>query len=869
MLAINPRTTWTWPQQSPSPANNSRSTKRKKDTRRSGTSDTKFSFSDHRASTRKTTEGETIPFITGVVGRQILPSAGSIFHDQSSCQHNTEDAEPASKVSRVAVKSEEKMNLNCIKSCDTAILSLNDNNNYVSKSIKPTNTNEKRKMWLKRKKKKSLLLQNDSESKKGTKLPPVFLENSNGKNYSVSNNVDSIETIERNNYNIFWNNSRTANPFVKTSENSTEQEHIIQSAQYTSHKVIHSNGHENEESAKNRLLDILLSDKESEVDRENIESKHESAIKEHLNKSTLKRSGRLHFVKKLTQLSTHSRPSFSSQINDSNSKAVPQNRLSDVNNSITYPTIAITKDGNHFNSITPKLENGKPCSNHKDKTDATIVDENSTFFKRGSSALSSIRQTLKRKFVPSNHVNDISALDMSSNINEQYPSLIVTKESLNCSKDQSIGNDTEPMEVDVSVLSNNLVSRLNISDEDKPSAKIPHHLAGVGSCDTSQDSGLGEDSDHNSSYNMGNLSTITSPRKPTTLNLQNEASGHSSRLGDPNNSFSSQYPTPILRPPTLSFRDSTCSSNLSSFCSSSKKHVVIQEPNMNKVHQFSYGSKMNHEHEYSDYVKEEERSLRYDELETPIHLEIATYRDAQSYPSNFEQNKSPIKYSVTNQWKRIYQDAEEEVIQRLEQKFCHVRPPPGFKANTINCDKALKSSSCGNGFHRYVGLIFIDSSPPSSAPVRRSSPPSSASVRRSFVEEGHKDLNSLSSNEISQLVDVVYQILFYDGWLFSPRDTIIVHCVQRFLVVVIDVCCQELDIDVRLRLAKDFRFLLKQSEQEHYKDLKQILKQTQILYIQLWCSLLCVPFQPKKNCYNNTGQISGQLFPDKRIKGIL
>ena len=250
MLAINPRTTWTWPQQSPSPLNNSRSTKRKKDTRRSGTSDTKFSFSDHRASTRKTTEGETIPFITGVVGRQILPSAGSIFHDQSSCQHNTEDAEPASKVSRVAVKSEEKMNLNCIKSCDTAILSLNDNNNYVSKSIKPTNTNEKRKMWLKRKKKKSLLLQNDSESKKGTKLPPVFLENSNGKNYSVSNNVDSIETIERNNYNIFWNNSRTANTFVKRSENSTEQEHIIQSAQYTSHKVIHGNGHENDESAK-------------------------------------------------------------------------------------------------------------------------------------------------------------------------------------------------------------------------------------------------------------------------------------------------------------------------------------------------------------------------------------------------------------------------------------------------------------------------------------------------------------------------------------------------------------------------------------------------------------------------------------------
>jgi hypothetical protein len=146
-------------------------------------------------------------------------------------------------------------------------------------------------------------------------------------------------------------------------------------------------------------------------------------------------------------------------------------------------------------------------------------------------------------------------------------------------------------------------------------------------------------------------------------------------------------------------------------------------------------------------------------------------------------------------------------------------------------------------------MVFIDSSTPSFS-----------SLRKSFLEDDHKDLTSLSSSEISQLVDVLYQILFYDGWLFSPRDTIIVHCIQRFLIVVVDVCCQELDIDVRLKLAKDFRYLLKQSEQEHYHDLKKIVKQTQVLYIQLWCSLLCVPFQPKRNCYNNTGQISGQVF---------
>ena len=144
----------------------------------------------------------------------------------------------------------------------------------------------------------------------------------------------------------------------------------------------------------------------------------------------------------------------------------------------------------------------------------------------------------------------------------------------------------------------------------------------------------------------------------------------------------------------------------------------------------------------------------------------------------------------------------------------------------------------------------------------------SSSSRKTFTEDAHKDLTLLSSNEISQLVDVLYQILFYDSWPFSPRDTIIVHCVQRFLIVVIDVCCHELDIDERLKLAKDFRYLLKRSEQEHYRDLKTIVKQTQVLYIQLWCSLLCVPFQPKKNCYNNTGQV-GHLFSNIRINRAL
>jgi hypothetical protein len=468
-----------------------------------------------------------------------------------------------------------------------------------------------------------------------------------------------------------------------------------------------------------------------------------------------------------------------------------------------------------------------------------INEERSNFLKRGSSALSSIRKSLKRKLVPSNNIQNIPVQNLSSEDAEKQTSYVPTKETVN---DHTTENDIEPMEVDLSLLSDHLVSGLRIADEDKASAKIPHHLAGVGSCDTSQDSGLGEDSDHNSSYTTtGNHCT---PRPPNSLNLQIESSGRNSRMGD---QIGSSYPTPILRPPTLSFRDSTCSSNLSSVCST-KKHVVIQEPNMNKIHQFSYGSNRNNV--FLNYMSEEDRSWRFDKPEKPVQkVEIVTYRDVQSCVSQSVENPTPVKYSVTDQWKRIYKDAEEEVLQRLEQKFCHVRQN-NTNGKFYNCDKGLKSGSCGKGFHRHVGLVFVDSSPPSSS-----------SSRKSFVEEGHKELTLLSSTEISQLVDVLYQVLFYDGWLFSPRDTIIIHCIQRFLIVVVDVCCQELDIDVRLKLAKDFRYLLKQSEQEHYRDLKTIVKQTQILYIQLWCSLLCVPFQPKKNCYNDTGQIfSGQLF---------
>ena len=41
-------------------------------------------------------------------------------------------------------------------------------------------------------------------------------------------------------------------------------------------------------------------------------------------------------------------------------------------------------------------------------------------------------------------------------------------------------------------------------------------------------------------------------------------------------------------------------------------------------------------------------------------------------------------------------------------------------------------------------------------------------------------------------MDTVYRVLFVE-WVGLPFDAIIVHCSQRFLVDVVDVCCVELD----------------------------------------------------------------------------
>merc|ERR1712038_1115238 len=266
--------------------------------------------SDYRASIGKTTTEFGKNDITGVVGRQILPSAGNIFHDQKPCEYS-EDAEPASKVSRIANESEGNMKLNCMKSGNSTTLSFNDNNN-APKDTKQPNTSDKRKMWLKRKKK--LRLQNSVENKTEQYQTSRSIFNhttsSNGQNYSVTNNVDSIENAENTRCTI-WNDSRfklsTNNPLheVKCGEPITSNTfHGIHPVQNNLHNCTSSgNCENNDESAKNRLLDILLSDKEHEVNQDN-ESKHESAIKQE--QSTSKKGvdgGPLPFVKRISHFS--------------------------------------------------------------------------------------------------------------------------------------------------------------------------------------------------------------------------------------------------------------------------------------------------------------------------------------------------------------------------------------------------------------------------------------------------------------------------------------------------------------------------------------------------------------------------------------
>lgn len=102
----------------------------------------------------------------------------------------------------------------------------------------------------------------------------------------------------------------------------------------------------------------------------------------------------------------------------------------------------------------------------------------------------------------------------------------------------------------------------------------------------------------------------------------------------------------------------------------------------------------------------------------------------------------------------------------------------------------------------------------------------------------------MEAEEVDETINLLYKILYHD-WLASeptsPQLSIILHCVQKFLIVVVNVC-PELEASDRQRLSICGRGLLRQCEDAKYSPIAECLSRTRTFYIQVWTSLLCVPF---------------------------
>lgn len=265
MLAVNPRTTWTWPQQSPSPSSNP-TTKRKKDGENTANA-TNTRFSDQKASCGNTTESETCSqnsvVIVGIVGRKTFLSAGTVFHDQSTCDPVTlDDAEPAFKISRTANLSDCKLSHNATNICkDVNEKSFKPNSIAFAKNSN-TNTHSsanqvsRRKMWLKRKKKSM------PQNLPGEKSHPTVYSNPFFKpkdtNPSVSNNIDSSEIVERNGYHFDAISNGTISNGFPTFHKFDKGMQVGQETSSPNNNSSVLNNCEGDKCAKNRLLDIVL-----------------------------------------------------------------------------------------------------------------------------------------------------------------------------------------------------------------------------------------------------------------------------------------------------------------------------------------------------------------------------------------------------------------------------------------------------------------------------------------------------------------------------------------------------------------------------------------------------------------------------------
>ena len=101
----------------------------------------------------------------------------------------------------------------------------------------------------------------------------------------------------------------------------------------------------------------------------------------------------------------------------------------------------------------------------------------------------------------------------------------------------------------------------------------------------------------------------------------------------------------------------------------------------------------------------------------------------------------------------------------------------------------------------------------------------------------------MEAAEVDETIHLLYKILYHD-WMnlgHNGQLSIILHCVQKFIIIVVDVC-PELEAADRRRLAICSRGLLRQCEDARYNPLSECLSRTRTLYIQVWCAILCVPF---------------------------
>ena len=108
-----------------------------------------------------------------------------------------------------------------------------------------------------------------------------------------------------------------------------------------------------------------------------------------------------------------------------------------------------------------------------------------------------------------------------------------------------------------------------------------------------------------------------------------------------------------------------------------------------------------------------------------------------------------------------------------------------------------------------------------------------------------RDLEELDSvDDAAAVIHSVYKVLFYrwERRLTDGPVAIVVHSVQRFLILVVDVVVIDLDVDERLRFARQARDLLRSSEAGHYRDVVSCLERTRRVYLDLWCALLLAPF---------------------------